>query len=261
MLPKISIIMPSYNQAAYIRSAILSVLQQDYPNLELVVMDGGSTDGTVSVLQSFAKRLRWVSQKDRGQADAINRGIRLTDGDIVGYLNSDDRLAPGSLWRVGIFFSQHPETLWLTGDYGIINSQGRRISPEIWIYKYVQRSLASLFPQLWPIILGVNNPIAQPSTFWRRSAHVKVGYFNQKYQYVLDYDFWLRLLEHQPPAVIGEVLSFFRVHCQSKGGRNFQQQFAQQFRCAQEHQYPGYLLAIQNWLNRFVCWSYSRRER
>lgn len=261
MLPKISIVMPSYNQAAYIRSAILSVLQQDYPNLELVVMDGGSTDGTISVLQSFTQRLRWVSQRDGGQADAINRGIRLTDGDVVGYLNSDDRLAPGALWRVGIFFAQHPETLWLTGDYGIINSRGRRISPEIRIYKYIQRLLASLFPKLWPIILGVNNPIAQPSTFWRRSAHGKVGYFNEKYQYVLDYDFWLRLIEHQPPAVIREVLSFFRVHRQSKGGRNFQQQFAQQLRCAQEHQYPRHLLAIQDWLNRFVCWSYSRRER
>lgn len=261
MFPKITLIMPSLNQAKFIRQAIRSVLRQGYPRLEFLVLDGGSTDGTIDILHSFGKSIRWVSQTDDGQVDALNRGLGMTDGEIIGYLNSDDFLVPGALWKVALFFQSNPQRLWLTGNYGIVDSSSRPISPGIRAFKFVQRWLASIFPILWPFILGVNNPIAQPSTFWRRSAHKTLGYFNQEYYFVFDYDFWLRLLKLQPPAVTNDRLSFFRVHASSKGGGGYQRQFAEQLQCARNHRLPEYALGVQGWLNECVCWIYSRQRQ
>src|SRR4030042_6039451 len=114
-LPKISLITPSYNQAGYIRKTIDSVLMQNYPFLEYVVLDGGSTDETVEILKHYGKKIRWISKRDKGQSEAINKGLRITTGEIVGFINSDDYLESGCLLKVGRYFAKHNKIYWITG--------------------------------------------------------------------------------------------------------------------------------------------------
>lgn len=115
MLPKISIIIPTLNQARFIEETIQSVLSQNYPNLEVIVCDGGSIDGTQDILKKYADSLTWTSEPDRGQVDAINKGLRQATGDVVAYINSDDIYTPNTLLSVGKYFIDHPETQILTG--------------------------------------------------------------------------------------------------------------------------------------------------
>src|SRR5579862_9846502 len=123
-LPRITIITPSYNQADYIEQTIVSVLKQEYPNLEYIVMDGGSNDGTLDILKSYSDRLTWFSEKDHGQTHAINKGMRMASGVIVGFLNSDDILLPGALQHIGSFFVDHPEPKFVTGKCRVIDKNG-----------------------------------------------------------------------------------------------------------------------------------------
>ena len=123
--PSLSVITPSYNQAEFLERTIASVLSQDYPALEYLVMDGGSTDGSVAILERHAAagKLRFVSQRDAGQSDAVNQGFRRTSGDIIGWVNSDDLYAPGALRAVGEYFAAHPEVEWLFGRCPIVDRE------------------------------------------------------------------------------------------------------------------------------------------
>jgi glycosyltransferase involved in cell wall biosynthesis len=225
-LPGISLITPSFNQARFIRSTLDSVLKQDYPKLEYWVMDGGSTDGTTGILQNVAamypSKFKWVSEVDRGQTHALNKGIERTKGEIVGYLNSDDCLLPGVLQTVGEYFAAHPEVQWLTGDCEIIDAEGKQIQGFVRGYKSFWRGFNSMH------VLSVLNPIAQPSTFWRRSTMEKAGRFDESLRYCMDYDFWFRLYQQGKPAVLHQALSQFRIHGESKGGSQFTAQFAEE---------------------------------
>ncbi len=258
-LPRISLITPSYNQGRFIRQTIDSVLKQNYPGLEYWVQDGGSSDETLEVLRSYGSRVQWVSRCDRGQTDAINQGIKQTKGDIVGYLNADDLLLPNALWRVAMAFTQNPTAQWLTGDYRIINENQRLIEQPLVVYKQWQRQLGKTWPRWWPVILGFNNPLAQPSTFWRRLVHQRLGYLDESYHYVMDYDWWWRLLKLGSPLVLTEALSAFRVHAQSKGGQYFRRQFAEQEQCAAKHGVPDMIRRAQAWHNQLICAVYARR--
>src|SRR5262245_25539695 len=125
---RISIITPSFNQAQFIRRTIDSVLSQDGDfELDYRVVDGGSTDGTIDILKSYGDRLAWTSESDRGQVDAINKGLARADGDIVSWLNSDDTLMPGALQRIVSAFEQHPETEWVHGRCPIIDEHDREV--------------------------------------------------------------------------------------------------------------------------------------
>ena len=125
--PRISIVTPSYNQGAFLEETIRSVLLQGYPNLEYIVMDGGSTDGSVEVLRSFGDRVQWVSQNDGGQSDAINQGFARLGGDVLGWLNSDDTFAPGAFRTVMEFMAAHPDVALVYGDADFIDARGNRI--------------------------------------------------------------------------------------------------------------------------------------
>lgn len=220
-LPRISIVTPSFQQGAFIEQTILSILDQGYPNLEYLVIDGGSTDATIDILKRYEGRLTWVSERDRGQSDAINKGLRLATGDVVGYVNSDDLLLPGSLQAVGDYFMSHPSTEWVTGYCRNIDAQNRPIQSSVTAYKNFL--LRHYQPGLF---IGINF-ISQMSTFWRRRAMERIGYFNEDQHLVMDYDYWLRLAKIGRPGILRQELSAFRLHADSKSTKRMIQQFQQ----------------------------------
>lgn len=211
-LPKISVVTPSYNQGRYIKATIDSVLSQNYPNLEYIVMDGGSTDGTVDILKSYGKKIKWESKKDKGQTHAINKGLRIATGEVLAYLNSDDIYLPGALKRVGEYY-QKTKADWITGDCLTISEDGSR-SQNNWLISGYKRFLMFLYS---PLTLRIaDSMLPQPSTFWSRRAWEKVGEFNEEYHYVMDYDYWLRMSKYFRPHDLKVPLSGFRFQDNSK---------------------------------------------
>lgn len=209
-LPRISIITPSLNQGRFIRGTIESVLSQNYPNLEYLVMDGGSSDNTLDVLSSYSGRVKWVSENDKGQTHAINKGLRMATGDIVAYLNADDLLLPGSLLKVARVFMDNPDALWATGKCRIIDDNDREIRGWLTAYKNFW-----LRPHSHSAFL-VMDYISQPATFWRADALTRLGSLDESLHYVMDYDYFLRLYAESPPVFIPEYLAAFRLHVESK---------------------------------------------
>lgn len=241
-LPKISIVTPSYNQAHFIEQTIQSVLNQDYPNLEFLVIDGGSKDGTVETLKKYETFLTWVSEPDSGQSNAINKGFKLVTGEIVAFLNSDDLYEPGVLHLVGNYFATHPEAMWLTGKCVNVDETGKEI-----------RSIIRKYKNFWLHwrnyhVLQVLNYISQPATFWRREALQKIGDLDESLHYAMDYDYWLRLGKYYPLHVFDGNLACFRIHRASKSGSAFLQQFEEELRVAARYS-PRSLL----WLHRLHC--------
>jgi glycosyltransferase involved in cell wall biosynthesis len=208
--PKISLVTPSLNQGKFIEETIQSVLSQNYPNLEYLVMDGGSSDNTVTILKRYSTQLKWVSEKDDGQTDAINKGLRMASGDILAYLNADDLLLPGTLLRVAQLFMEHPKAMWLTGQCRIIDESNREIRKLITMYKNMWLRLRH------PSILLITDYISQPATFWRASVVNDVGDMDNSLHYTMDYDYWLRLYSKYPPLFVPEYLAAFKIHPQSK---------------------------------------------
>lgn len=217
--PKISVITPSFNQGHFIRETIDSVLNQNYPNLEYIVMDGGSTDDTVAILKSYGNKIQWVSKKDKGQTDAINKGIKKTSGEIVAYINSDDVMLPNTLHTVAEYFMSHQEAMWMTGDYFIIDADGNKIQSYVANYKKILRNLPN------KTVLSIANFIIQPSTFWRRSLINEIGLFDESLHYCMDFDYWMRAIEQYPVHIVPNYFSLFRIHGDSKGGSLFVKQF------------------------------------
>jgi glycosyltransferase involved in cell wall biosynthesis len=189
ILPKISIVTPSYNQASFIEETLHSVRDQNYLSLEHIVVDGASTDRTVSVLQEYSRKpgwehLRWISEPDHGQSDAINKGFRMAAGEIIGWLNSDDVYQADSFARVSKAFAENPLVDFIYGDYLIIDETGKTLISK----KEIDFD--------WDIMLCGLNYIAQPNVFFRRRVFEKLGYLNDSLHYVMDYEFWLRAATH-----------------------------------------------------------------
>ena len=183
-LPLVTIITPSYNQGRFIEETILSVLNQDYPHIEYIVIDGGSTDQTLVIIRKYENRLTWFSQKDNGQTDAINKGLRLAKGEILAYLNSDDTYLPGAISRaVRYLTSENPDSPFVYGEGYHISAEGKiieRYPTEPFNY---QRLAETCF-------------ICQPTTFWKRDVIEKIGLFDDDLHYAMDYDYWIRIAKH-----------------------------------------------------------------
>ena len=212
-LPTISLVTPSFNQAKFIRATIDSVLSQKYPHLEYWIIDGGSTDGTVDILKSYGKKIHWVSENDRGQSHAINKGLAKTSGEILAYLNSDDILLPGALQRVGEYYAK-TRADWMTGDCEVIDETGNVILRNSRLISSYKRFLLRRYSPL--LLRIIDNMLPQPSTFWSRHAYEQIGPFNESYHYVMDYDYWLRMSKQFRPHDLGVALSGFRAHEESK---------------------------------------------
>ncbi|MGB2925474.1 MAG: glycosyltransferase family 2 protein [Limnothrix sp.] len=187
--PKISIITPSYQQGQYIEETIQSVLSQNYPNLEYIIVDGGSTDETVSIIKKYADKIAyWVSEKDRGQTHAINKGIRQATGEIIAYLNSDDYYLPGTLLEVGSQFRDDPNIDLLHGKCRYVNEKGDKIGEHLGDIKSFDEII-----DLWNVWWN-KRQFVQPEVFWSRNIMKEVGLFNEELYYVMDYEYWSRIL-------------------------------------------------------------------
>lgn len=203
--PGISVVTPSYNQGAFLEETIRSVLLQGYPDLEYIVIDGGSTDESVGIIRKYEPWITyWVSEPDGGQTDAINKGISRASGDILAWLNSDDLYCPEALRRVGGYVAASPYVDLLYGDCEMIDGSGR-------VYDRFNVRSGDVFQ-----LLG-ENFIAQPSAFWTRAAWEKVGGLDDRLHYVMDYDLWLRMFVGGMTTVyVPTVFSRFRYHEVSK---------------------------------------------
>jgi glycosyltransferase involved in cell wall biosynthesis len=254
-LPSITVVTPCLNAAATLPEALESVRAQGYPRLEHVVVDGGSTDGTLDILRS-ADRVRWISEPDRGLSHAMNKGIAMARGDVIGWLNADDRYLPGALDEVGRALEARPDALWLTGRCRIIDGDGREIRRWVTAYKnaFLRRySLALYLTQ---------NFISAPATFLRRQAFEAVGLFDERYRISMDYDLYLRLARRADPLVLDRELSDFRMAEGSLSMSGFETQFREHAEQARRHG-DGHPVAVAfNQLSsRLIVLVYSTMRR
>jgi glycosyltransferase involved in cell wall biosynthesis len=226
--PSLSVVTPSYNQAEYLERTIQSVLSQDYPALEYLVMDGASTDGSVAILERHAAAgaLRFVSQKDGGQSAAVNEGFRRTSGEIIGWVNSDDLYAPGALRVVGEYFAAHPEVEWLFGRCPIVDRDDRPYKSYVTAYKefWLRR-----YSYQW---LLVENFLSQPAVFFRRRLLERVGALEPDYHLAMDYHLWLRMAQVARPAFLDRELAYFRSSGENKMSLQWQKSFQEDLEAA-----------------------------
>ncbi len=200
----VSIVTPSYNQAAYLEQTILSVLEQDYPEIEYLVVDGGSTDGSIEIIKRYASRLTWwCSEKDSGQAEAINKGMKRARGEIVAWLNSDDFYLPGAISAAVRAFSEQPQAVLVYGDMRAVDSESRTIN----LLRYRQMTLADL---LCFEIIG------QPAVFMRRAAFQSAGGLKPSLHFMLDHQLWIRIAQQGPIVHVDELWAAARYHAQAK---------------------------------------------
>ena len=204
-LPLVSIVTPSFNQARFLESTICSVLEQDYPNLEYIIVDGGSSDGSVEVIRSYAPRLAWwVSEKDKGQTDAINKGFAHATGDILAWLNSDDTYQPHAVAEAVAFLQSHPEVGLVYGDADFIDENGSTIGR----FRAAQTDLRCLRR-------GYVH-IPQQAAFWRSFLWKMVGPLDPSFYFAMDYDLWVRIAALAPLRYTPQLWANFRLHSQGK---------------------------------------------
>lgn len=208
--PKVTIVTPSYNQGSFLEETIRSVLLQGYPNLEYIVMDGGSQDGSVDVIQKYAPWIaHWESHADRGQSDAINRGFRLASGQVIGWLNSDDSLLPDTLFRIIDVLQGFPTVGVVHGSVNYVDAQGALM--------FVPLRREDEFRLDNALVGG----IYQPGAFWRKSVTDEIGLLNEDLHYVMDYEYWMRmaLADVLFRGLDGAPLANFRITEHSKTGK------------------------------------------
>jgi len=202
--PLVSIVTPSFQQARFLEETLRSVLGQDYPRLEYLALDGGSTDGSLEILRRHADRLAyWTSAPDRGQADAIDRGLRRTKGEIVAWLNSDDLYCEGTVRKAVRALQDHPEAGMAYADGWMVDQQGTLLD----VHRY--RQYAALDLLRFDVLL-------QPTVFLRREALAAAGWLNHEYQLIFDHELWIRVAELFPIIHIPEVWAVERTHAHAK---------------------------------------------
>jgi len=210
--PSISIITVSFNQGQFIEDNIQSVIKQNYPNIEHIIIDAGSTDKTLEILKKYDKHLNWISEPDNGQSDGLNKGFKKATGEIIGWFNSDDRIPPGALHKVARFFTEHNDEIAVVGDQAFIDVAGNQI-------KVVKSREYS-----YDYLLNYARGITQNSTFFKREVFNKIGYLNESIHYAMDGDLFIRIASIKAIPYIPEILGEFRIQAEAKtaqGSYNF----------------------------------------
>lgn len=227
-LPSISIVTPVFNAAATIEEALESVRSQGYPALEHVVVDGGSTDGTVEILER-SDGIRFVTEPDSGRVDAVNKGVGMSTGEVIGFLNADDRYEPGALRAVGEALAAEPQRMWATGYCRIIDGAGTEIRRAVTGYK-------NLFLRHYSFSLHLTqNFVSDPATFVRRRALEEAGPLDERYRISHDYDLWLRIAARHEPIVLRRYLASFRMVEGTLSMAGFERQFREHEEVSRHH--------------------------
>jgi len=204
-IPLVSIITPSFNQARFLEATIQSVLSQDYPRLEYIIVDGGSNDGSLNIIQKYAPRLAgWVSEPDRGQTDAINKGFARARGEILAWLNSDDTYQPGAVSAAVKFLQEHPQVGLVYGDANYIDETGRVIGK----FPAAQTDLRRLRR-------GYVH-IPQQAAFFRADLWRAVGPLDVSFYFAMDYDLWVRIAKRAAVRYVPQTWANFRIHASGK---------------------------------------------
>jgi len=208
--PKVSIVVPSFNKVDFIKDTLESIVSQKYPNLEVIIQDGGSTDGTLEVIKKYQKKYPKIfkveSKKDKGQLDAINRGLKKATGEILTFINADDVYEKNAFKMVAEAYIKNKDALWFAGKGRVINREGREIAKIATLYKNFLLKLSNFQ------FLLITNYIFQPSVFITRRAYKKYGPFTGTKTAVMEYDLWLKLFKVSKPVIIRCYLSSFRLY-------------------------------------------------
>lgn len=206
--PKISIVTPTFNQGKYIEETILSIISQNYPNLEYIIVDGGSTDNTLDIIKKYNNQIAyWVSEPDRGQTHALNKGFARCTGEIVAYINSDDYYEGGTFFKVASYF-QNPSVDIINGGCASFKEGEKEVTvhkANFVTYKRLIKYWTDAIP-------------AQPSVFFRRYVLEKVGYPDESLVYSMDVDMWMKMSKHFNFVRVNELFSYYRLHSTSKSG-------------------------------------------
>ena len=246
--PRISIVTPSYNQGIYLEDCIQSILDQKYPDLEYFIIDGGSNDDSLQIIRKYASHLSgWVSEPDQGQSDAINKGLKQANGDLVAWLNADDYYLPGALQEIAQAYLQNPEAPFYFGD-------GLRVDEKkIHSKNFFPEGIVSFDRSA--LIHGLNY-ILQPATFIRRAALEKAGYLDMNLHYGMDTDLWIRLSADAEPVPVQAVLAASREHSSTKTATGSFKRLEELRLVAEKHSgkpiTPGFLCYFLDTLERYT---------
>jgi glycosyltransferase involved in cell wall biosynthesis len=251
--PLVSIVTPSYNQRRYLEDTIQSVLSQDYPALEYFIIDGGSSDGSLEIIQKYADRLAaWISEPDQGQTDAINKGFALSRGKIMAWINSDDLYAPGAISEAVAYLQSHPGVGMVYGNTDLIDQWGRKIGS----FNAQQTSYQRLMRG------GVYIP--QPAAFWRRSLWQQAGPLDPSFYFAMDYDLWVRFAKISPIVYTPRLWARFRIHGGGKTTLSDARCWPEMRRVFQRE--GGGMLSVfmgKYWLRKALgpAWNWIKRKR
>ena len=237
---KISIVIPSFNQGIYLEETIKTILNQDYPNLELILIDGESTDNTINIIKKYEKYFKyWVSEKDSGQSNAINKGLKFASGEIFAWQNSDDRYLPGTFKYISEVFLNKKNIDVIFGGWNFINEKGEKIST---------RTLKRF--NVMKLRAGFNIP-PQPTVFFRKSSIERVGGLNELKNQVMDYDLYIKIINNDNVFITDRILGEFRIHSASKTISGKKEQIKELKETRKE------LLKCEAGLNEKLFWIYS----
>ena len=249
---KISIITTNYNTDKYLEQTIKSILGQkgDF-DLEYIITDGGSKDNSLEIIKKYDKEvkdgkwgkrvvLKYLNEKDKGQSDGINKGLKMATGDIIALLNADDLYTEGALEKVTKYFKDNPKCMWLTGFCRIIDENNEEIRGHITKYKNSKLNKFS------PNQLLIENSISQPSTFWRKSLMDEIGYLDESLHYSMDQDYWARMEQESHLCLIKDYLAEFRFTSDTKTGSSIYKTLAESKLVAERYSNNKWVLFRQN---------------
>lgn len=208
-LPKVTILTPSYNQGRFLEATIQSVLAQDYPDIEYLIVDGASKDNSVEIIRKYQDRLAWwVSEKDRGHADALNKGFNRANGEILAWINSDDTYTPGAVSEAVNFLIKHPQVGMVYGDANLIDEEGN------FLEKFASKQTS------YEAMLRGSVHIPQATTFFRADLWRKVGPLDLSLYFAFDYDFWVKIAKTSEIRYVPALWANFRMHNLGKSVKN-----------------------------------------